>query len=194
MKRLIRRGFTHLRPAGFGEVSPTRLRRAAFTLVELLVVIVIIAILASLLVVLIKGMIDKSRNTATKALIDILNKGCESYKIDEGLYPPSSPYSGSQNLHFYLGGSRLYIAQYGATAADNITAQRPPLVEFKREWLDPSASSTFPNPPTYVYDRWEKQVQYQVPGVNNPKSVDIWSKGKNDTDAGDDLANWIRDY
>lgn len=166
--------------------------RRGFTLVELLVVIVIIAILASLLVVLIKGMVDKSRNTATKALVDILNKGCESYKTDEGMYPPTSPYSGSMNLHYYLGNGRQVVKQFGASG--NITAAMPPLIEFKKEWLDPSASSSYPNPPVYIYDRWQKQIQYASPGVNNVKSVDIWSKGRDDADAGDDLSNWIRDY
>ncbi len=167
--------------------------RRAFTLVELLVVIVIIAVLCALLVVLIKGMVDKSRNTATKAIVDVLNQACEAYKTDEGMYPPTSPYSGSANLHFYLGGKRDHVEQYSTTGTHVVSA-RPPIIEFKKDWLDPTASTAQPNPPVQIYDKWQKVIQYANPGSNNLKSVDIWSKGKSDTDNGDDLANWIRDY
>jgi prepilin-type N-terminal cleavage/methylation domain-containing protein len=161
--------------------------RSAFTLVELLVVIVIIAILAASLVVLIKGMIERGRQAATKSMVDVLSMACADYRTDYGCYPPTSPYTGSQNLHYYLGAPRTIEVTTG------ITSERKPFIEFKRDWLDATATSTLPPPPAYVIDRWSQPIHVQNPGTNNPKGVDIWSDGRDPADAGDDLANWIRD-
>ncbi len=161
--------------------------RTAFTLVELLVVIVIIAILAASLVVLIKGMIERGRQASTKAMIETLSTACSAYKTEFGLYPPTSPYSGSQSLHFHLGAPHLAEIQTG------ITSERRPFVEFRRGWLDATAASTLPPPPATVIDAWNQPIHYQNPGTNNPKGVDIWSDGRDPADAGDDLANWLRD-
>jgi prepilin-type N-terminal cleavage/methylation domain-containing protein len=174
--------------------NAARPRRKGFTLIELLVVIVIIAILAALLIVLVKGMIDRSRNAATKALISTLDKGCQDYKTDFGLFPPNSPYSESQNLHFYLGSPRWVVTQHGSGGSPDIVTTMPPLIEFKRENLDPSASSSYPTPPVYVYDHWQKPMKYASPGTVNAKSVDIWSLGRDSADAADDISNYIRDF
>ncbi len=163
------------------------MRRRGFTLVELLVVIVIIAALAALLVVLVKGMVARAQNTATKALIEVLSHGCDVYRADTGAWPPATPHVGSQNLHYYLGSPRQVEMQAG------IGLLRPAIIEFKREWVDPNAVSALPSPPAFIIDRFGKPIQFASPGINHLKGVDIWSNGKDPADAGDDLANWIRD-
>ena len=163
------------------------MKRRGFTLVELLVVIVIIAVLAALLVVLVKGMIARARNNSTKALIEVLSHGCDVYRTDTGAWPPAAPFVGSQNLHYHLGSPRQVEMQAGIAVA------RPPIIEFKREWLDPAAASTLPSPPAFIIDRFGNPIQYACPGINNLKGVDIWSNGSDPADAADDLANWLRD-
>jgi prepilin-type N-terminal cleavage/methylation domain-containing protein len=158
-----------------------------FTLVELLVVIVIIAILAASLVVLVRGMVERGRQASTKAMIETLSTACAAYRTEFGLWPPTSPWPGSQSLHFHLGAPYLAEIQAG------ISSPRPPLAEFRRLWLDASAPGTLPPPPATVIDAWSQPIHYQNPGTNNPKGVDIWSDGRDPGDAGDDLSNWIRD-
>jgi prepilin-type N-terminal cleavage/methylation domain-containing protein len=168
-------------------------RGRGFTLIEMLVVIVIIAVLAALLVVLIKGLIDRSRNASCKALVEVLNKGCADYRVQFGGFPATSPYSGSQNLHYYLGIPRVMIKQVDP-AGNHITETLPPLVEFRKDWLDPSAASSYPNPPVFVFDAYGKVVEYYNPGLVNTKGVDIKCKGRDDADAADDITNYVRDF
>ena len=166
-------------------------RRRGFTLIELLVVIVIVSILAALLVVLVKGMVERSRNMQTKALVEILDRGCAAYRADTGTVPPLGPYTGSQNLHFYLGAPRTLVVQEGTPP---LTASLPPLIEFRREWLDPSAPSTLPNPPSTVVDAWGNAIEVENPGAVNVKAVDLRSRGRDISDPGDDLTNYVRDW
>ncbi len=164
-------------------------RRKGFTLVELLVVICIIALLMSMLVVLIKGSIDRARNTKSKGLVELLNQACESYRVDFGEYPAP----GSTSLHKCLGCPVTMVVAKQSVGAD-ITTVKPPYVEFKRDMLPDSATSTSPNPPQVLVDAWNRDIQYANPGARNTKSVDIWSVGKDTADPADDIANYIRDF
>ncbi len=56
-----RAGFTHLRPAGYGAVSPARRRRAGFTLIELVAVVLIVGLIAALAIGKIDFVIPKYR-------------------------------------------------------------------------------------------------------------------------------------
>ncbi|MBI2931040.1 MAG: prepilin-type N-terminal cleavage/methylation domain-containing protein [Planctomycetes bacterium] len=171
------------------------MRRCApkgFTLIELLVVICIILILLALMVVLIRGVMERAKNTKSKAFIEMLDRACKDYHTDCGQYPPGP---GSQNLHRCLGSPRVVVVQY-VSSGPNITTTKPPYVEFKKEMLPITAVSTSPNPPQVLIDAWERVVEYGgFPGQHNTKAVDIWSSGKdglNNTE--DDIANWIRDF
>src|SRR5439155_19173170 len=62
---------------------------AAFTLVEMLVVIGIIAILAALLLPAVMSAISRARNFAIAAEVNQLNSAVETYRLEKGDYPPN---------------------------------------------------------------------------------------------------------
>ncbi len=80
-------GFTRLRPAGFGGIPAARRSRAAFTLVEMMVVIVIIGILAAVIIVNISGRADKAKVKATEAIIAEVAQQVEMFKLNHNRYP-----------------------------------------------------------------------------------------------------------
>ena len=62
-------------------------RRAAFTLIEMLVVMVVIAILASI-VLSVAGLVqNKAARARAEAEIKALSGGCDAYKADHGSFP-----------------------------------------------------------------------------------------------------------
>ncbi|MGH9897043.1 MAG: type II secretion system protein, partial [bacterium] len=69
--------------------------RAAFTLVELLVVITIIGILASLITVAAVSALRKARETEIKAEIDQVSTAIEEYKNKTTAYPPNCQTDGT---------------------------------------------------------------------------------------------------
>lgn len=79
-------------PRSLDPLIPSRRQAAAFTLVELLVVIVIIGILVSLLIPAVGAVRKTARNAATSAALTTIATGLETFKADGklgGQYPPS---------------------------------------------------------------------------------------------------------
>ena len=64
-----------------------RRRQAAFTLIELMIVIVIIGILATLLIPRIMERPEEARRIKAKADIKTIESALKLYKIDSGTYP-----------------------------------------------------------------------------------------------------------
>ncbi len=176
--------------------------KKGFTLVELLIVITIMTLLAGLIVVLVKGMIEKARVTKTHGIIKMLDEGCHSYKVDTGVFPPRSGFPDSRCLHLYLGKEREIPAQY-VSAGRPAMIKKPPLIEFKTDMLDlpPGRVTTDPGTsPVGVIDAWGRVIQYAYPGQHNLKGFDIWSFGKDGIDDSaqappiDDVNNWIKEF
>jgi prepilin-type N-terminal cleavage/methylation domain-containing protein len=71
-------------PAMKNESSP---RPAAFTLIEVLVVVAVIALLAGLGVTGMRIAMERKREKDTVALIEEIGKSVEEYKLDRGHYP-----------------------------------------------------------------------------------------------------------
>ena len=63
------------------------IRRAGFTLLELLVVIVIIGLLAAFVGPRYFAQLERSKAQITRAQIDAMDKGLIQYRIDTGHYP-----------------------------------------------------------------------------------------------------------
>ncbi|HLG42098.1 MAG TPA: type II secretion system protein [Planctomycetota bacterium] len=164
------------------------MRRRGFTLIEVLVVMTIIAMLAAALVTIINGVIERQKCDKTAAMIMALGSGCETYHSKFKEYPPTAPYTGSQNLHYYL-----------ASAFDVLETVDPPtrkrmkpiLPDFRHDWIQGAPSSN--DPATigvrYVIDAWGITVTYQRPGPGNLGFL-IRSNGPDKVSGGgDDIDN-----
>src|SRR5688572_449522 len=66
---------------------PRLRRQAAFTLLELLVVVAIIGLLVGYVAPRYFGQVSKSEITTARAQIDALEKALEQYRLDTGRYP-----------------------------------------------------------------------------------------------------------
>lgn len=64
-----------------------------FTVVELLLVVVVIAILAAIVIVAYNGIQERARNAKRQTDLDNLQKIVETYKIQNGAYPQTTPES-----------------------------------------------------------------------------------------------------
>jgi type II secretory pathway pseudopilin PulG len=63
---------------------------AAFTILELLIVITIITILAGLTIATMGYVQDKAKRSRAEAEIAAISAACESYKADNGIYPTTT--------------------------------------------------------------------------------------------------------
>ncbi len=61
--------------------------RAAFTLIEIMVVIVILGLLAALVVPKLIGRTEEAKKTQTRVQIKSLQQALELFKLDNGFYP-----------------------------------------------------------------------------------------------------------
>ena len=66
-----------------------RERRAAFTLLEVLLVLIIIGLLASLVAPAIFGMKDKADRDTARGQVNLLYSACENYRLAMNDYPTS---------------------------------------------------------------------------------------------------------
>ena len=78
--------------------------RASFTLVELLAVIAIIAILAGLTLAAFSGVMNSAGRSRARTEISAVSAALESYKADNGAYPPS-PANGFSDTNYASDGS-----------------------------------------------------------------------------------------
>jgi prepilin-type N-terminal cleavage/methylation domain-containing protein len=184
-----------------GPDSRVRNRRdGGFTLIELIVVIAIITLLMALLAVFIVGVLDRAANAKAKAIVDGLDKACQTYKLEYNVYPANDR-GDSRCLHYYLGGPRK-ISKGMQDDGTSILVNGPPILLFPTDWLQlAKGQNPDPKQPVPIIDPWGSLIRYKVPGFYNKKGVDIWSPGKNMqddlVDAGgetDDICNWIKEY
>ena len=107
-------------------------RRAAFTLMELLIVIAIIAILAGLIIPISGAVKKNQRLSVAKAELNQMQTAIEAYKSKLGYYPPDNPGNPVTNqLYFELAGTMLNTTNGTYTTMDgsrHILANNVPLL------------------------------------------------------------------
>jgi general secretion pathway protein G len=69
--------------------NPHRRRRAAFTLVELLLVMVILATLAAIVIPKFAGRSQQAKVTAAQSQISSMELALDAFEVDNGYYPKS---------------------------------------------------------------------------------------------------------
>ncbi len=98
-RRILSRPFWHRK-------QPT-----SFTLIELLTVMAVIGILAALTLSAAMGLMAKAARSRAQAEIRAMSGGLESYKIDNGIYPPAAYLLGSNTAAYPVNpsGNTAYI-------------------------------------------------------------------------------------
>jgi general secretion pathway protein G len=189
----------HLKKSQEPMKSNPRNGKAAFTLIELMAVITIIVILAGLVVGGLGFVTERQAKEKARVQHALLMKGLEAYKLDMGLYPPSTNSTDGNNLSatclyiplFYegynygkqatpptnwVGATTIYISDLDPTTTQQgwVTKVQPPAT---------------PPPSTPVTDPWGNQYRYRsaknAAGSTNGNTInpdfDLWSVGKNGT-------------
>lgn len=161
-----------------------RIGQAAFTLIEMMVVVTIIILLAGLVVGGMEYANQRSATEKAKTQIALLSKGIEEYKLDMGAYPPTNNITGS--LTTAAGSSTSSIIFNALYFAPLSASQRIYLPELdpatsKQGWTSGSATAS-----TTISDPWGNQYCYRsssnATGGPNSATVnpdfDLWSMGK----------------
>lgn len=160
-------------------MSPTaqpRLRRRAFTLVELLTVVTIILILAGMVFGISSFSLKYAREKRCKAQIKMLEMSLTRYRDDWGYFP--------QGYNDATGDTTLDEDLFWDTMADKTGS---PYLDFDSEGFEPKG--------TVYADPWENYFYYKAPGDNNTGLFDLWSVGPDGIEGNDDdIRNWERMY
>jgi prepilin-type N-terminal cleavage/methylation domain-containing protein len=189
---------------------PQRPGKAAFTLIELMVVITIIVILAGLVVGGMEYANLRQASEKTKVQIALLSKGIEEYKLDMGAYPgtaDNTPIAGDVSEQLY---QALFKDGYDYTNPNTPPASWTKATKIYLNDLDPrnnkqgwvtTTTNAAPGANLKIIDPWGNNYRYRK-GTNaqNP-DFDLWSMGKDgktntatpsttQTDNKDDIRNF----
>jgi prepilin-type N-terminal cleavage/methylation domain-containing protein len=141
-------------------------RSASFTLIELLTVMAIIAILAGLVLYAGNAVVIKGMRSRAAAEIQAMSTALESYKTDNGIYPPSegtvlltNTYSSfDPTASTQTNATLLYIALSGqANYAAGATAGAKAYMQFKATQVGNPAGTY-----SYVRDPWNYGYGYNT--------------------------------
>ena len=135
---------------------------AAFTLIEILVVVAIIGMLAALFITNTDKIFGQSQDVVARVFVrDSLKTSLTRYRIDTGDYP---------------------------TTAEGLQALVSAPANSGERWQGPYVELTGGRLPL---DPWNEPYQYIYPGTRNKGGYDLFSKGPDKT-AGteDDIGNW----
>jgi type II secretory pathway pseudopilin PulG len=165
-------------PSTFGIRQSTFCRKAAFTLLELLIVMTIIIILAGLTIATMSYVQTKSRRSRAEAEIAAMSAALENYKADNGVYPAASPAGATANHGLYQaltgdGNDTIGGAAKSTGVASSSGKNYMPLTN---KMISPAPDSTpKPDPKTLVVsDPFGNTYNYSSPGAYNP-TFDLWS-------------------
>jgi len=189
------------------------MRRSAFTLMELLIVISIIIILMGLLFPVISMVKNHTKKVKTVTVINQLDAACSQYKSICGVYPDSDAIAGI----LLPGGANSQVAVTALKDADWVNVGMSLMAVLQVVDRDNFNSIRYPS--GYITDAWNNVIRYrpvryypyaQNPGTVNTHPIAIdgqspppphqdsyqaWSKGLDEIDqygdpSSDDITNW----
>ncbi|NNE92428.1 MAG: type II secretion system major pseudopilin GspG [Verrucomicrobiales bacterium] len=137
-----------------------RAASAAFTLVELVIVLTIIGILAGSSIYMVVGFIDDAKYQRAENDIGALKTAIMGFARNNYDRPPTE----EQGL----------MALVERPTSEPVPARWRPYLEDQKALIDP----------------WGNPYQYKSPGQRSGKKYDLWSMGENVEDETDDIGNW----
>jgi len=150
---------------------PSLLRRTArntaraFTLLEILVVLAIAGMIIGLAVANFGKIFGGAKeNIAEMFVTSTIRLPLETYRMQMGNYP---------------------------TTAEGLQALITAPADKADRWRGPYLTG---DKAKILTDPWAQPYQYRFPGIRNPDSYDVWSKGPDGMDGTpDDIGNWSKD-
>ncbi|MCF6311193.1 MAG: prepilin-type N-terminal cleavage/methylation domain-containing protein [Verrucomicrobiales bacterium] len=179
-------------------------RRAAFTLMELLIVISLIAVLAGMVMAAMPAIMGKVKRDQARLAVKEMTAGLSSYKLDNGWFPinPSDPVEGAFILYQHLSGdfdvdgnlddvtseTKIYVPGIDWNTASQDSRQRVGEINGRYAVVDP-----FGSPFRYLCE--PPGVRDSQRQTRNP-TYDIWSLGGANANSNSikDQANWITNW
>lgn len=137
-------------------------KTAAFTIIELMVVVAILATLVGLLVPALAKMKEQARAGATRAVINTIEGGLDLYYSDHKIYPLSGPTtsvkggSGATNLVVCMTGSPEYGKGFQMTFRGPFYGPYGGTEKLGSRRLDPKDQNSSP----VFIDSWNRPVLY----------------------------------
>ncbi len=150
-----------------GARAETKDRRAeaGFTLIEIMVVVVIIGLLLTVVATNVTKRLQTAEKVKSQADIQGIETAFEAYRLDNGFYPTTE-----QGIEALL--------------------RKPNTEPTPSNWNGPYIKGHTSVPK----DRWGHDYLYLIPGVHNPESYDLWTRGQDGQDGGEgpnaDIGNW----
>jgi prepilin-type N-terminal cleavage/methylation domain-containing protein len=167
------------------------IRRAGFTVIELLIVMAIVAILTGLILATSSYVYLKGLRSRTEAEIATMSAALENYRADNGSYPNSGLDPNSINFSDYeVAGKTLFQNLSGDLDGDGQPDSNvPSYMQFKPNQLSPVGGAYFVKDPfgnSYGYS----SLGESAGGYNS--TFDLWSVA--DGGPGIDQTKWIKNW
>ena len=187
--------------------------RAAFTILELLIVITIIIALAGLILATVGYVQKNGARSRAEAEMAGMSAALENYKADNGIYPNTSnttsfTSSDSNQANYKAASLDLYKALTGQNADGTSIAGQKNYMAFKSATVgraDMTSDVSAGNQVLYIRDPFGNSYGYSTsknPDTNpnaataagfNP-TFDLWSTAGTTTASASDQAQWIKNW
>jgi type II secretory pathway pseudopilin PulG len=176
--------------------SSFRASVAAFTIIELLIVMGIILVLAGLIFATSTYVQKKGRRSRAEAEIAAMSSALENYKADNGIYPtdPAKTELVDPAISPPPAGASLYLYEkLAGDSNDDRVVETAPYFSFKPNQLSPADQT---QNVTFIRDPFGNSYGYSTAKAANPggtigynPTFDLWSTG-NEMDS----ARWIKNW
>lgn len=164
----------------------------AFTLAEVLAALMIITVLASIAVGGAKHALTKAARSRAEAEIAAMETALENYKMDNGVYPPSTAIRDSGSgagwgLIEINNSTNLFTALAGVQSGSKV------YMTFKSNQI---MTNSISGNNYYIVDPFGSPYNYYRAGMGtatatNSVTFDLWSYGPDgQNDTADDITNW----